>query len=219
MEYRKIQSPVFQQICDRILEKECIPFLGSGVSNDAEYEGDDQNYGHEEYHRVKGMKRLLDSANENNSPFSNQDEKESLGEKCEKYLWHTSGKKQVAYKKLVETLKIIEMCHLKPTVAHHCIACIVREGLIPQIFTTNYDTCLERAFIESFGEEWKSNKNNRLSIILDLYSCSQQKIGKQGCGEKLHLFKINGCAYKLKTKEEEEEYCSKIILTCYQLQS
>ena len=121
-----------------------------------------------------------------------------------------------ALKELVEKLQIKEFTKLNPTDAHLCLALIAREGLLPLIFTTNYDTALERAFVHSFGEEWENNGSRRISVIHDQVSCKYQRSGAQGSGGTLHIFKINGCADAL---SRENDYHSKILLTTTQLQS
>jgi hypothetical protein len=204
--YEKISNPVFQQVCNRILAKECIPFLGSGVSDECQYLDDIST--DFKGHKVKSLKSALSTESA---------DKPSLGKCCDEFLFKQNGKKlHEALEALVNKLQIKEFTKLKPTTAHYCIALLAREGLLPQIFTTNYDTALERAFIESFGVKWKNNEDEHLSVIHDQVSCINQRSGKQGSGEVLHLYKINGCADAL---SPENNYHSKILLTTTQLQS
>ena len=207
--YEKISNPVFQQVCNRILAKECIPFLGSGVSEGCQYLDDiSTDFKNRGGHTIKGLKSALSTESA---------DKPSLGKCCEKFLFKQNGKKlHDALKELVEQLQIKEFTKLKPTTAHYCITLLAREGLLPQIFTTNYDTALERAFIESFGVKWKNNEDEHLSVIHDQASCTNQRSGEQGSGEVLHLYKINGCSDVL---SRENDYHSKILLTTTQLQS
>lgn len=207
--YEKISNPVFQQVCNRILAKECIPFLGSGVSDECQYLDDiSPDFKNREGHKLDGLKSALSTESADET---------SLGELCEKFLWKRTDKTlHEALKELVEQLQIKEFRKLIPTNAHHCLALIAREGLLPLIFTTNYDTSLERAFVKSFGEEWENNDSSHISVIHDQASCTNQRSGEQGSGKVLHLYKINGCADAL---SREKDYHSKILLTTTQLQS
>ncbi len=212
-DFKRIENPVFRQLCERIVKKECIPFLGSGISNDCKYTGDEKNFANRIGHQVHGMKKVL---RKKRPKWRNK----SLGELCEEYLWNTRRKGNQALTRLVDALQIEEFTHLEPTGAHQYIALLAREGLLPQIITTNYDTALERAFLHAFGEKWEadSDSKKRLSIVHDQDSCVHQHPGRQGSGNVLHLYKINGCAAAL-SRSKNGNYHSKILLTITQLQS
>ncbi|HRR06961.1 MAG TPA: hypothetical protein P5105_06725 [Victivallales bacterium] len=120
MDSWEINNSVFQQICDRIVAKECIPFLGSGISNNSQYSGKDENYKKKQGHTVKGMKSFL----RKKQVFWR---KKTLGELCEEYLWNNKKTKSNALESLVDRLKIREMCYLEPTIAHRCIAYLARK--------------------------------------------------------------------------------------------
>jgi len=210
--YIKIKNPVFRHVCEQIVRKECVPFLGSGISNDCKYTGSNNafnNNGHEG-HLVAGMKSKLQGNGKN------------LGEKCEQFLWESQSDLKESFKKLIEILQVSEFTNLSPTIGHFCIALLVREGLLSQIITTNYDCALERAFLQSFGKKCtvksKSNRDEScgeyVSIVHDQKSCVHQRPGLRGSGECLHLYKINGCACALNRENEH----TKILLTATQLQ-
>ncbi|MGF6481651.1 hypothetical protein [Paraburkholderia sp. JPY419] len=66
---------------------------------------------------------------------------------CEAFLWEHGGPNQEStYRKLVQTLEIEEFVELEPTPAHYYLAFLVREGLLSEVVTTNYDCNLERAY-------------------------------------------------------------------------
>lgn len=246
--YNPVDNPVFRQLCEKILNRDCIPFLGSGVSIRAKYVGDDPDYRDRFAQSVNGLKRILSNfasdpqdCNQCMSqvyPCSlncqivadgvlkeNHLNHTTLGELCERFLWQNKKKEKdtmgAALKDLVETLKIVEFSNLDPTFAHYYIAFLVREGLIPKVFTTNYDTCLEKAFLQSFGIYDKPMEQDYLSVVHDNITCMNQKVGKQGTGEQIHIFKFNGCATALEKEiiSLKGEYHQKILLTMTQLQN
>ncbi|PJZ79870.1 SIR2 family protein [Leptospira meyeri] len=243
--YKRVDNEVFRQLCEKILNRDCIPFLGSGVSIVAKYIGDDLDYKDNSAHTVDGLKKLIASSigQYTDCPIckgyhefikSSGDEikiKEfhlrhtTLGEICERFLWEKNGTPSDALKDLVTTLKIVEFSNLDPTFAHYYIAFLVREGLIPKIFTTNYDTCLEKAFLQCLGIAEKPREQEYLSVVHDNITCMNQKVGKQGTGEQIHIFKFNGCATELEKEKEKEksasngEYYENILLTMTQLQN
>ena len=49
------------------------------------------------------------------------------------------------YAAVCATVRIDQFCHLLPTVAHYALARLIVEDRVPEIITTNYDLCLERA--------------------------------------------------------------------------
>lgn len=210
--YFKIKNPVFRHVCEQILRRECVPFLGSGISIDCQYSGMNADFKDNKRHTVRGMKLKLSS------------EDKDLDEKCERFLWKSKIDLNESFKKLTETLQVTEFINLDPTLGHFCIALLVREGLLSQIITTNYDCALERAFLRSYGQKCVlSDGSNRdrscekyVSIIYDQVSCVHQRSGSQGSGECLHLYKINGCACALKRKVAKYP---EIQLTITQLQS
>ncbi|NCC60348.1 MAG: hypothetical protein EOM12_05290 [Verrucomicrobiae bacterium] len=217
--YKKIENPVFQFLCDQIVSRECVPFLGSGVSYDCNYAGKSKSFNSEENkvkgHTTDGLKKR----------FADKDK--SLGELCEHFLWTTNKSDSDSLRDLVNKLMIHEFIHLEPTQAHQIIALLVREGLLPQIITTNYDTALEKAICKSFGDNGDNcsecRHNECKSVVHDQKTCSHQKPGKQGSGDRLHLYKINGCAQALvddnNKPENERTYHQKILLTMRQLQA
>ncbi len=67
------------------------------------------------------------------------------------------------YKDVCEILQIEKFADLKPLNAHRYLAYLAREEIIAEIITTNYDCCIEKAFMESFGYE--KRLNGALAVI------------------------------------------------------
>ena len=72
-----------------------------------------------------------------------------LGDLCELLL---AGKDFAdAFRQLIERLHIHRWTDLQPTAAHRILAWLAREGLISEVLTSNYDCCVERAFLQASG--------------------------------------------------------------------
>ncbi len=248
------QDDVFRQVCDRIHAKECVPFLGSGISIKCEHAPCfnsnctqsaclSKDFGTRDGHTVSGMKKnIMGDAPAVTTCFNCRNVQDfvgcmcngchatllerqhrehlTLGELCERFLWCREGKSpDEALRELVECLQIAEFAKLEPTPAHRCIALLVHEGLFPQIITTNYDAALEWAYVESLGKKWHPTQDQDfrgdIRVVHDQKSCVLQEAGKQGTGDCLHIFKINGCARELM---KDPNYAPRILLTMKQLQ-
>lgn len=131
-----------------------------------------------------------------------------LGCLSELYLWEFDSL-NVAYKRLVELLKIDQYRDLCPTSAHYHIAKLSREGLINELITTNYDCNFEKAYNELSG-----GRNSDVISCLDDY---REKGAKIEAINRLKVFKVNGCAERL-TDTTFEKRCESILLTERQLQ-
>lgn len=95
---------------------------------------------------------------------------------------------------------------------------MVREGLIGEIITTNYDCCIETAFEESLSDPNKAQDKLAAVTTLELY---RSKAANYAEPDELLLYKINGCAKEYKTchQERRKEAAQRIILTERQLQT
>lgn len=144
---------------------------------------------------------------------------------AEAAIWHFG----VAH--VCQQLQLELFAELEPTDAHVYLAYLAREGLIAEVLTTNYDTCIEKAFERTFYPDerrcghrqlysvdpapQRSLEENELHVIrcLDEY---RAKGGRRWCREAgrkprpvLRLFKLNGCAHvyrdesRLATLEEQ----------------
>ncbi|CAE6869979.1 hypothetical protein R69746_08343 [Paraburkholderia aspalathi] len=72
-------------------------------------------------------------------------ERNELTKGCEAFLWEYPQRNDEAYSELAHILQIRDFADLDPTPAHYYLAFLVREGLISELVTTNYDCNLERA--------------------------------------------------------------------------
>ncbi len=133
---------------------------------------------------------------------------EKLGELSELYLWEFKDSDK-PYKSLVELLKITKYRDLKPTDAHTAIAKLVREGLLSEVLTTNYDCNFEKAY-----EEISGGKHYDAISSLDDY---RKNGAKNGDINRLKVYKVNGCAEKLGDGSAPQK-CESILLTERQLQ-
>ncbi|MGZ9898996.1 SIR2 family NAD-dependent protein deacylase [Shewanella gaetbuli] len=131
-----------------------------------------------------------------------------LGCLSELYLWEFVSL-DIAYKGLVELLKIEQYRDLRPTHAHYYIAKLSREGQINEVITTNYDCNFEKAYIELSG-----GSNSDVISCLDDYRKKGAEIGEVN---RLKVFKVNGCADRLTNSTSKKRYES-ILLTERQLQ-
>lgn len=123
---------------------------------------------------------------------------------------------------LCKKLKIARFAEFHPLPSHRHLVHLVREGLIREIITTNYDTCLETAFRES--HELPSLAEKHFAVVTSLEAYRQETARHLRPGD-LVIHKINGCAeeYVRSQKESDqnkkEEGARRIILTERQLQN
>jgi hypothetical protein len=238
MAVRKEPKIIFDRLLTRLLEGMVVPFIGAGVSFEAKHEE-----GIKDLTRTcKMLNRVLEALKER---CSNKDEcgpcvvknelckernmdsnKISFDKVCELWEWSCSETHQVRRCELIyDILQIPEFTKLEPTDAHYYISFLAREGLIDEIITTNYDTCMEKAYCNTF--ELKYPEENSPALVIDNLSEYRNKAGKrfterqmsQRC---LKIYKINGCAGKLPTKQRHDKNgcckCKDILLTERDLQ-
>jgi len=194
------------------LDCRAVPFIGAGASRNAGYEGckSDKRLIHhtEEMTRrvcraiIKGYRKnkndtcmsITEKAKHTCKQYRESGNREELGlaEACE-YLVSIDG----SYAKIVhKVLRIPRFRKLYPTRAHRYITFLAREGLIEEVFTTNYDCCMERAYKQSFPGEPEASVNQ----IHDGRTYRQQ-VGRRPRFHwqtreypRLTVYKLNGCA-------------------------
>ena len=123
---------------------------------------------------------------------------------------------------LCETLRIEAFARLQPTNAHRYIALICREGLIGEVITTNYDTCLEQALKGTFPRLGNDLDTGFCQVITTLeeyrrFGGLRWRDNPLRATPMLRLYKVNGCAKWY--KDNPSEAASSILLTERQLQS
>ncbi|SEC94731.1 SIR2-like domain-containing protein [Burkholderia sp. WP9] len=148
-------------------------------------------------------------------------ERSELTKSCETFLWEYPQSNDEAYWKLADVLQIRDFADLDPTPAHYYLAFLVREGLISELVTTNYDCNLERAYLNTWlgSQTLSSNTVIRRIYDLDTFAESAALNAEWHPGEDtphiLKAYKINGCAAQLK---ECCTHAADILLTASQLQ-
>ena len=217
-----------QRLVDRLFEGRLLPFLGAGVSLDAKHETDCSFKP-----RLNDMKEALAKAiceRIGNEPTQ-----------CLKDLlpWEIPGNDSQSWEQypfswladighwllgprgLCEAVGIPKFRGLNPRPAHRYLAYLVREGLLSEIITTNYDGCIERAFRAGFGSRPdvcnRRRSEQALKTIHNLEGYREHAgLRQTEDGEPvLRLYKINGCADAYAAGKQAPEA---IILTERQLQ-
>lgn len=141
---------------------------------------------------------------------------------CEVLRWY------IGYRQLVDVLQISRFEGLSTLPVHRYMARLAREGLISEIITTNYDSCLEEAWRHTFLDvERPSEPRFAPALIRTLREYRERAAERQDNKGRpvLHIYKINGCATRLHeemdlatTTERREQLAKEIILTERQLQ-
>ncbi len=225
------------RLLDRLERGGVIPLLGAGISRTAAAPA-----GFEP--SLNGMKRSLKTAledyfakspaDENNdirsflqdSGSKSSDDSFSLDSEidfdrlAEAYSWLFS------HVELCTTLEIHKFSGLEPTNAHRYLALLVREGVISEVLTTNYDCCVEKALDYTFPYHLRENrhggKHYHVIRSLEEYRSSGGKRWSDDCDQRrplLRLYKLNGCAEKFGAEPNDPTIAETILLTEKQLQS
>ncbi|NUN12311.1 MAG: SIR2 family protein [Myxococcales bacterium] len=124
---------------------------------------------------------------------------------------------------IMQAAQISKFAELQPTACHRYLAYMVREGWVTDVMSTNYDTCIETAYRESFGN---LNTQDTLRVITSLEHYTDYGAEAQmGTEPVLHLYKLNGCAqdyaYAAGTSGDHGRHrlaAERILLTERQLQ-
>lgn len=227
-------SVAFDRLIERVVDRVVVPFLGAGISIRANHRGG-----------VKGLadtrcmtSRVTEALQERCQSGScanpatcvikreiNCDDQIPFGKACEFWEWCFGEGEKGRYELVCDILMIPEFRNLEPMDAHHYIAFLAREGLIDEIITTNYDTCMEEAYRNTFGLGNVLPANSDPALVIDSLDEYQDKGGTRYTDERvrrrcLRIYKINGCAAKLhwKCQKGDNDYCKDILLTEKDLQ-
>lgn len=161
-----ISSIDFEQRFDRLLQAvidgRVVPFVGAGFSSTAKSRICEEFEPRVSY--LNGLlKRFIEkkitSELEDEHPayesvkklFHEASKCDSLGQLAEIAQWLSPNPKMV-----LDAICVDLLGTLYPTDSHRYLAYLVREGLINEVITTNYDTCMETAYRRSFGQSCDS---------------------------------------------------------------
>lgn len=180
-----------------------VPFLGAGVSLTARLPGDNsfqpsvewisrQVWNGLDHSKLDGS-GLVDAVVSGLHPEPFQATK--LDQLAEVAAWN-DGRAAV-----VESVGMGVFTELVPTTAHRTIARMAREGWVSEVITTNYDTCLEKAYQGTFRHQRRSAEGERCPAVITTDG-EYRRLGRpdhlDGRGADgppvLRLYKINGCA-------------------------
>ncbi|CAN95840.1 hypothetical protein predicted by Glimmer/Critica [Sorangium cellulosum So ce56] len=254
----------FERLVGRVLDGRVVPFLGAGISQGARIPGDRTLEPSVRWlqERLEGeLHRILHGRPDDSPAEQPAQRTASLVEQLNAVLWpqvrqHHEGNCPrprpappppkldhaadvltwiSGATRLCDVLRIQDFTQLAPLPAHRFLAYLVREGLVTEIITTNYDTCIEQAFRESFGptDDAKSaaRAEQALAVVFNLaqYRLHAGRARTVHGDPVLHLYKINGDAadYKAALDEHQrhpdparlERRAARIILTERQLQT
>jgi hypothetical protein len=232
-----------ERLVRRVLDGRVVPFVGAGISISARVRGRsdfipsvgwlEEKVGKELERRLADLehdlKDQLKSIIDNPSSASKEYKLSKLDQKADLLTWLAGASH------LCKVLQIQAFAQLAPQPAHRFLAYFAREGLITEIITTNYDTCIEQAFWASFGsnsdERREASTPKPLAVIFNLahYREHAGRSRTPSGDPVLHVYKINGDAedYQAAVKEFErngnpqllEERAARIIVTERQLQT
>lgn len=199
----------FKHLLDRLLEGRLIPFVGAGISRHARIPNQ-PDFEPTMAYLEQRARSLLNDLRDHASACDGLRYGELFN--C---VARRSGKER-----LCKALEIHRFVELAPLAAHRYIAYLAREGLLSDIFTTNYDCCVERAFIGSIGAPSAGGFQNvdDLKTIFDgrtYRDHGRLRWTDQG-NPTLIVHKINGCA---RAYAAGEQPASGILLTDAELES
>jgi hypothetical protein len=228
-----------ERVVERLCDEGVVPLLGAGVSNEA------KSAAHPNFipkasamkeklgrflwrHAPDGYARAAVAARlgiSKTMPWTEKDfekklEAVDLAKLAQVAVWAAG---ENGHWLVCGALEIGHFATLEPRPAHRYIAYLAREGLIGEVITTNYDTCLEKAFQNSFGpNRWDrfSEAALPLVVIRDLQEHRRSgALRRTRCALRrpvLRLYKINGDA---DAYNKRREHTDRIALTEQQLQS
>lgn len=146
----------FERLITAILEQRTLPFVGAGFSETAmsSVDGFESSVHHLNSLFCSLICNKMSSGRLSDPRFNNVKElfhkaceEESLGKLAEIAQSLSKNAREV-----LEGINIGLFGTLSPSAAHRYMAYLVREGLIDEVITTNYDICLEDAYRQSFGD-------------------------------------------------------------------
>lgn len=247
---------VIQRLADAVVKKSVVPFIGAGFSYGARHPSGWQSTPGRMQEQLQswldselkerqystGCVTNLPSARDSESRSSDGKSQAGLGYEfrtLSQVLGQTCSPPPLSHLAEVghvlcgavavcETLQIGDYAELHPEPQHRYLAYLIREGVISEVITTNYDCCVELALTQSFAEA-KLDCNYAAVRNIEEYRQEAARCSHDGC---LLLYKVNGCsrdyveaskAFQVsKTTHNKlswDEAAERIILTERQLQT
>lgn len=146
-----------ERLVNAIVKGSVVPFLGAGFSSDAKSDIDPDflprvswlNEKLKTYISLKysSLNPITKESQQIANLFGRAKSQNLLGELAEIAQRLSNHPDEV-----LKAIKIEKFNTLRPSKAHRFLAYLVREGLINEVITTNYDPCIEDAYRESFGD-------------------------------------------------------------------
>ena len=192
-----MQVQIFKERLERLLkaieEERMVPFLGAGFSVTA---GKPEGFGPTAVELAARLHKFIKAqklGNDKNLKMLLEDELLTsnlpyLARLAEVATWLVGDPAQI-----LAALEVNKFTEMTPSRAHRYLAYLVREGLIDEVITTNYDTCIETAYENSFGGI-PSGKNQAVIHDLETFRASSAQSITQVGRPFLKIYKINGCA-------------------------
>lgn len=182
----------FERFVTALLERRVVPLLGAGASADSAPPTKDL---------LPALKAKL------KAPFDGADAGDGdFNRVAEALQWQRGAAA------LCDELGIADWANAAPTRAHRYLALLAWEGLVTEVITTNYDCGLDKAWLQAgpAPDGWRA-----IATAEDL-SQPRPRWGN-AC---LRLYKINGCAARLRDAPLglREQRADEILLTDLQLQ-
>lgn len=192
---------VFGHVVDALMRGNVVPFVGAGISVWAKVDNcpDCPNFSP----TISWLcTRLLGQLKQK----SLQEDERTFSRMAEIVLW------QKGPDGLCKALALDNFTRLRPQPAHYAIAALALEGIIEEVISTNWDTCIEDAVREL--------SSGARDLCRPVTSLAQYRKGRcTADASALLLYKINGCAEGYKpSKRLDDERELPVVTTERQLQ-
>lgn len=231
---------IFNRLIGRLLDGMVVPFIGAGVSIGAKHRGGIADLTNTRCMCERVLRALREKCQTREGAHCTScvvrtevknglENKISFGKACELWEWSCPGHGEGGLRRrcelVLDILKIPEFANMEPTDAHYYLAFLAREGLIDEVITTNYDTCIEVAYCDTFGFGNALAGADSPALVIDTLDEYRAKGGKRFAeGQErrrcLRVHKINGCARRLPASSLDDcrDHCKNILLTERDLQ-
>lgn len=197
-------SERWDRFVDRLVDGGCVPLAGAGVSIGSSDPLDGSFRPTVEWMKERVLDRLADWA----TRLSSSDPQARAALACALAALQDGGAArldrlaevlacQTSQREVVGRIGLLQMTRMRTLPAHRYLARLAREGFVSEILTTNYDTCLERAYRATFA-------HSRDLMSWPAVICTLEDFRRAGSARRLdgpwsdepvlRIFKLNGCA-------------------------